>query len=63
MWYDLNELVGSFESNEIACVLGDLNARLGDCKVQRVNSDYGVPGMESGGGMVGCCMQYEMTVW
>ena len=29
-WYDLGELVGSFESDEIVCVLGDLNARVGD---------------------------------
>ena len=26
-WYDLGELVGSFESDEIVRVLGDLNAR------------------------------------
>ena len=32
-WSDLGELVGSFESNEIVCVLGVLKARVGDNKV------------------------------
>ena len=62
-WFDLGELVGSFESDEIVCVLGDLNARVGNVKVQGVIGDYGVPGMnESGEWMVDWCMQHEMTV-
>ena len=62
-WFDLGELVGSFESDEIVCVLGDLNARVGNVKVQGVIGDYGVPGMnESGEWMIDWCMQYEMTV-
>ena len=45
------------------CVLGDLNARVGNVKVQGVIGDYGVPGMnESGEWMVDWCMQHEMTV-
>ena len=48
-WYDLGELVGSFDSDEIVCVLGDLNARVGDSKVQGVIGDYGVPGMNESG--------------
>ena len=36
---------------------------MGNCKVQGVIGDYGVPGMnESGEWMVDWCMQYEMTV-
>ena len=62
-WYDLGELVGSFKSDEIACVLWDPNARVEDNKVQGVIGDYGVPGMnESGDWMDDWCMQYEMTV-
>ena len=62
-WFELGELVGSFESDEIVCVLGDLNARVGDGKVQGVIGDYGVHGMnESGEWMVDLCMQYEMAV-
>ena len=62
-WYDLGELVGSFENDEIVCVLGDLNARVGDTKVEGVIGDYGVPGMnESGEWMRDWCMQQEMTV-
>ena len=62
-WFDLGELVGSFERDEIVCVLGDLNARVGNVKVQGVIGDYGVPGMnESGEWMIDWCMQYEMTV-
>ena len=62
-WYDLGELVGSFERDEIVCVLGDLNARVGDSKVQGVIGEYGVPGVnESGEWMVDWCMQYEMMV-
>ena len=46
------------------CVLGDLNARVGDVKVQGVIGDYGVPGMnESGEWMLDWCMQYEMTMF
>ena len=56
-WNNLGELIGSFESNGIVCVLGDLNARVGDRKVQRVIGDYGVPGMnETGEWMVDWCM-------
>ena len=62
-WSDLGELVGSFENDEIVCVLGDLNARVGDNKVQGVIGEYGVPGVnESGEWMIDWCMQYEMTV-
>ena len=45
LWYDLCELVGSFENDELVCVLGDLNARVRDRKVQGVISNYVVPGM------------------
>ena len=48
-WFDLGELVGSFESDEIVCVLGDLNARVGDGKVPGVIGDYGIPGMNESG--------------
>ena len=48
-WYDLGELVGSFERDEIVCVLGDLNARVGDSKVQGVIGEYGVPGVNESG--------------
>ena len=62
-WSDLGELVGSFENDEIVCVLGDLNARVGNNKVQGVIGEYGVPGVnESGEWMIDWCMQYEMTV-
>ena len=44
------------------CVLGVLNERVGDCKVQGFIGDNGVPGMnESGEWMYDWCMQYEMT--
>ena len=46
-WSDLGELVGSFERDEIVCVLGDLNARVGDHKVQGVIGEYGVSGQKS----------------
>ena len=60
---DLCELVGSFENDEIVCVLGDLNAWVGDRKVQAVIGDCGVPGMnESGEWMFDWCVQHEMTV-
>ena len=62
-WFDLGELVGSFESDEIVCVIGDLNARVGNVKVQGGIGDYGLPGMnESGEWMLDWCMQYGMTV-
>ena len=32
-WFNLGELVGSFENDEIVCVLRDLNARVVDRKV------------------------------
>ena len=58
-WYELGELVGSYESDEIVRVLGDL---LGDSKVQGVAGDYGVPGInESGEWMVDWCMHYAMN--
>ena len=56
-WSDLGELVGSFERDEIVCVLGDLNARVGDHKVQGVIGDYGVSGVnERGEWMIDWCM-------
>lgn len=62
-WSDLGVLVGGFRSDEIVCVMGDLNARVGDVKVPGVIGDYGVPGMnESGEWMVDWCLQNEMTV-
>ena len=36
-WSDLGEVVWSFERDEIVCMFGDLNARVGDHKVQGVN--------------------------
>ena len=60
---DLGEIVGSFEGDEIECVLGDLNTRSDDNKVQGVISDYGVSGVnESGKSMVDWCMQNEVAV-
>ena len=35
-WSDLSELIRNFERDEIVCVLRDLNARVGDQKVQGV---------------------------
>ena len=62
-WSDFGVLVGSFDRDEIVCVLGDLNARVGDVKVQGKIGDYGVPGTnESGEWMVNWCIQYEMAV-
>ena len=62
-WNDLGLLLGSFASDEIVCVLGDLNARVGDGKIQGVIGDFGVPGMnESGVWMVDMCKQNEMVV-
>ena len=50
-------------TDEIVCVLGDLNARVGNNIVQGVIGDYGVPGRnENGEWMVDWCMQYEMAV-
>ena len=44
------------------CVVGDLNARVGDHKVQGVIGDYGVSGVnESGKWTIDWCMQYEIT--
>ena len=45
-WFDLGELVGSYERDEIVCVLGDLNARVGNVKMQGVIGDYGGPGVK-----------------
>ena len=62
-WHDLGELVRSFESDEVVCLLGDLNARVGDVKVPDVIGDYGVPGInESGEQMIDMCVQFEMAV-
>ena len=62
-WFDLGELVASFEEDEIVCVLGDLNARVGDSKVDGVIGDFGVPGInESGEWMIDWCVQNEMIV-
>ena len=62
-WSDLGLLLGRFDSGEVVCVLGDLNARVGDNKIQGVIGDFGVPGMnESGEWMVDLCMQHEMVV-
>ena len=48
-WSDLGELVGSFEREEIVCVLGDLNAQVGDNEVQGMIGDYGVSGVNESG--------------
>merc|ERR1712002_1318635 len=62
-WNDLGLLLESFASDEIVFVLGDLNARVGDGKIQGVIGDFGVPGLnESGGWMVDMCIQNEMVV-
>ena len=52
-----------FESDEVVCLLGDLNARVGDVKVPDVIGDYGVAGInESGEQMLDMCVQFEMAV-
>ena len=62
-WINLGLLLESFDSDEIVCVLGDLNARVGHSKIQGVIGDFGVPGMnESGEWMIDWCRQHEMVV-
>ena len=41
--FELGELITSIESDEIVCVLGDVNGRVGDTKVQGVIGNHGVP--------------------
>ena len=43
-WYDLGELVRGFESDEVVCLLADLNSRMGD-----VIRDYAVVGRNESG--------------
>ena len=53
-WYNLGDLVRCFESDEVVCLLGDLNARVGDVKVPDVIEDYSVAGINGSGGTDVC---------
>src|ERR1700755_3177614 len=55
-WESLSECVGSFDGRDHVCLLGDLNARVGVRRVNRVIGPFGVDGEnENGIEMVGMC--------
>ena len=62
-WNELAQCVGSLSRNSYVVVLGDLNARVGDEKLEGVLGGYGVPGVnESGESLLGMCFESGLVV-
>ena len=40
--YDVMKLVRGFESDEVVCLFGDLNARVGDVSCESAGRDWGL---------------------
>ena len=67
-WNDLCECINSFSSNEIVCVLGDLNARVGNQPLEGVIGNFGIEAVgmtdvnEAGEWLIRMCQMLGMSV-
>ena len=62
-WTEFDECMQSFEADASIVVLGDLNARVGNERIDGVVGNYGVPGRNvNGESLIGMCVEHELVV-
>ena len=62
-WEELNECLGSLNKTDRVCVLGDLNARVGNTRVNRVVGPFGVEGINENGEMlIDLCVEKKFMI-
>uniref|UniRef100_A0A8C8DHP6 ribonuclease H n=1 Tax=Oryzias sinensis TaxID=183150 RepID=A0A8C8DHP6_9TELE len=62
-WNDLDECLQGFGANVNVVLMGDLNARVGDERIEGVVGGHGVPGKnDNGERLIGMCTEREMVI-
>lgn len=62
-WNELNECLGGFNGNDKVCLLGDLNAKVGDVEVRGIVGPFGVQGKNKNGeNLLELCAANEMII-
>ena len=62
-WNELSDCLGSFNRNDKVCLLGDLNAKVGDVEVRGIVGPFGVQGKNvNGEKFLELCAANEMLI-